>query len=63
MVEEPAESSAEAGAESLKLGRGVRLLLWDYTRGSLAYDLAFVLVTLLVLLMPGAFWGDPFWLR
>jgi hypothetical protein len=37
----------------------VRLLLWDYARGSLAYDLAFVVVVLLVLLVPGGFWGDP----
>ncbi len=37
----------------------VRLLLWDYARGSLAYDLAFLVVVLLVLLVPGAFWGDP----
>ncbi|HSD29319.1 MAG TPA: hypothetical protein VLL75_18595 [Vicinamibacteria bacterium] len=37
----------------------VRLLLWDYGRGSLAYDLAFVVVVLLVLLVPGGFWGDP----
>jgi hypothetical protein len=37
----------------------VRLLLWDYARGSLAYDLAFVIVVLLVLLVPGGFWGDP----
>jgi hypothetical protein len=39
----------------------VRLLLWDYARGSLAYDLAFVVVVLLILLVPGGFWGDPLW--
>ena len=39
----------------------VRLLLWDYARGSLAYDLAFLVVILLVLLVPGSFWGDPLW--
>jgi len=39
----------------------VRLLLWDYGRGSLAYDVAFVLVILLILLVPGGFWGDPLW--
>ena len=39
----------------------VRLLLWDFGRGSLAYDLAFVVVVLLVLLVPGGFWGDPLW--
>jgi hypothetical protein len=41
----------------------VRLLLWDYGRGSLAYDLAVVLVVLLVLLAPASFWGDPLRLR
>jgi hypothetical protein len=41
----------------------VRLLLWDYARGSLAYDLAFLAVVLLVLLVPGSFWDDPLWLR
>ena len=41
----------------------VRLLLWDYGRGSLAYDLAVLLVVLLVLLVPASFWGDPLWLR
>ena len=39
----------------------VRLLLWDYGRGSVAYDLAFVVVVLLLLLVPGGFWGDPLW--
>jgi hypothetical protein len=43
----------------VKRGELVRLLLWDYTRGSLAYDLAFLAVVLLVLLVPGSFWGDP----
>ena len=41
----------------------VRLLLWDYARGSLAYDVAFALVVLLILLVPGSFWGDPLWPR
>ena len=41
----------------------VRLLLWDYGRGSLAYDLALLLVVLLVLLVPASFWGDPLWAR
>jgi hypothetical protein len=41
----------------------VRLLLWDYARGSLAYDLAFLAVVLLVLLVPGGFWDDPLWHR
>jgi len=41
----------------------VRLLLWDHARGSLAYDLAFLVVVLLVLLVPGGFWGDPLRVR
>jgi hypothetical protein len=41
----------------------VRLLLWDYARGSLAYDLAFAVVVLLLLLVPAGFWGDPLWSR
>jgi hypothetical protein len=40
-----------------------RLLLWDFARGTLAYDLALLLVALLVLLVPPSFWGDPFWVR
>jgi hypothetical protein len=47
----------------VKRSEMVRLLLWDYARGSLAYDLAFLLVVLLVLLVPGGFWGDPLHLR
>jgi hypothetical protein len=39
----------------------VRLLLWDYARGSVAYDVAFAVVVMLVLLVPGRFWGDPLW--
>jgi hypothetical protein len=41
----------------------VRLLLWDHERGSLAYDIAFVTVILLLLLVPGGFWGDPLFAR
>jgi hypothetical protein len=36
-----------------------RLLLWDYDRGSLAYDLLCLLVLLLLVLVPAAWWGDP----
>ena len=41
----------------------VRLLLWDYARGSLTYDLALLLVILLVLLAPAGFWSDPLRVR
>jgi hypothetical protein len=47
----------------VRRGRALRLLLWDHERGSLAYDVAFILVVLLVLLVPGDFWGDPLWPR
>ena len=39
----------------------MRLLLWDYARGSAAYDVAFAVVVMLILLVPGSFWGDPLW--
>jgi hypothetical protein len=39
----------------------VRLLLWDYERDGLAYDVACLVVLLLLLLAPGGFWGDPLW--
>jgi len=47
----------------VKLSPTVRFLLWDYARGSLAFDLAFVVVVLILLLVPGWFWGDPLWAR
>ena len=43
----------------MKLSPLVRFLLWDYARGSVPYDLALLLVALLVLLVPVAFWADP----
>jgi hypothetical protein len=36
-----------------------RLLLWDYTRGSLPYDLLCLLLLLLMLLVPPIWLGDP----
>ncbi len=48
---------------AVALSRSVRFLLWDYGRGSLAYDLALLVVALIVLLVPGGFWGDPLWPR
>jgi len=47
----------------VKLSPAVRLLLWDFSRGSIAYDIAFVVVLLILLLVPGGFWGDPLWGR
>jgi hypothetical protein len=39
----------------------VRLLLWDHSRGSVAYDVAVLLVLVALVLVPGRFWGDPLW--
>ena len=36
-----------------------RLLLWDYGRGSLPYDVLCVLLLLLVFLVPPSWLGDP----
>ena len=36
-----------------------RLLLWDYTRGSLPYDVLCVLLLLLLMLIPPGVLGDP----
>jgi hypothetical protein len=41
------------------LSRKARLLLWDYSRGSLAYDLLVVVMLLLLLLVPAEWWHDP----
>ena len=43
----------------MRLLPGVRLLLWDYDRGSLAYDVLCVLMLLFILLVPPAWLGDP----
>ena len=39
----------------------VRFLLWDYDRGSPAYEIALIVVFLLLFLVPGSYWGDPLW--
>jgi len=36
-----------------------RLVLWDYERGSLAYDLLCLLLVMVVLATPAGLWGDP----
>lgn len=37
----------------------MRLLLWDYERGSLPYDLLCLLIVLFILLAPAAWLSDP----
>lgn len=69
VVSAPVQASATpVGAGVVPYAAGplrpaVRLLLWDYARGSLAYDLVLLVVVLVVLLVPGSFWGDPLWVR
>ena len=40
-----------------------RLLLWDYTRGSLPYDILCALLVVLLLLLPPGSLGDPMVVR
>ncbi|HVR72510.1 MAG TPA: hypothetical protein VMT87_16870 [Vicinamibacteria bacterium] len=49
------EPAPPAATLSLK----ARVLLWDFERGSLAYDLLCLLLVLLLLLVPAAWWSDP----
>ncbi len=41
------------------LSARARFLLWDYDRGSFAYDVLCVIVFGLLLAIPAAWWGDP----
>ena len=59
MVNSPDSAPAPPVASTLR--PLARLLLWDYDRGSPAYDLALVVVILILLLVPGGYWGDPLW--
>jgi hypothetical protein len=36
-----------------------RLLLWDFSRGSLAYDLLLLVVLIVLLVVPISWWHDP----
>lgn len=40
-----------------------RLLLWDFERGSAAYDVVCVLILLFILLVPPAWLSDPMVIR
>jgi hypothetical protein len=41
------------------LSARARLLLWDYERGSPAYDVLCLVLLIIVLAVPPAWWGDP----
>lgn len=41
------------------MGPVARFLLWDYERGSLAYDLLTLLVFVVLFVVPAALWADP----
>jgi hypothetical protein len=38
---------------------GARLLLWDFERGGLAYDVLWAVLLLFLLSAPAAWFGDP----
>ena len=65
----PPAQRASAGSiparaeDASDLSPRARLLLWDYERGSLAYDLLCLLLFLVVFAVPPAWWGDPMWVR
>lgn len=52
---------ASAAADEGKVGLSprARLLLWDFSRGSLAYDLLLLVVLALLFLVPVSWWHDP----
>jgi hypothetical protein len=50
-------AASERPAASLSLR--ARILLWDFERGSLAYDLLCLFLVLLLVAVPAAWWGDP----
>ena len=52
-------TEAPSVAPGAALSARARLLLWDFERGSLAYDLLCLFLVLLLLLVPAAWWGDP----
>ena len=55
------DAAREPSETDTRLSPLVRLLLWDYERGSAPYDIAVVLVALALLMAPGGIWGDPLW--
>jgi hypothetical protein len=52
-----------SGGATSDLSPRARLLLWDYQRGSLPYDLLCLLLFLMVFAVPPSWWADPMWAR
>ena len=50
-----------SSADDAKLGLSprARLLLWDFSRGSLAYDLLLLAVLIVLFAVPASWWNDP----
>jgi hypothetical protein len=59
LVVHPAGAAAAAPGSGASLSPSARLLLWDYVRGSLPYDVLCLLLLLLLLLVPPDWWRDP----
>ena len=53
------EPSCLADHKPRALSAAARLLLWDYPRGSLPYDVVVLVLLAMLLLVPAGFWGDP----
>ena len=47
------------GTSTDNLSPSARFLLWDYSRGSLPYDLLCALLVLIMALLPPSLLGDP----
>ena len=45
--------------ETNDLSPRARLLLWDYERGSVPYDLLCLVLFVVVFAVPPAWWADP----
>ena len=57
-VRERAAGGAE-GDRAHDLSPRARLLLWDYARGSVPYDLLCLALVLFLLAVPPGCWADP----
>jgi hypothetical protein len=53
------EGGASARRPELRLSRWGRVALWDFERGSLAYDMVCLLLALFLLFVQPAWLGDP----